>query len=193
MIFEVVRDSIGTILANAARGRYTVIGYQKQASAATTKRGANRSVAVYYQRGGFAKSAGASRGGTRHEANYKIELGVAAAAKGSALDPNEITEAEFLADRELDALMGLVYQILMDQTNYDLGLSIGTTANRWVDELQKDNISQRGELPFITGSMNLTVDMNEPIYGDPPETVTATEYAVDLEGRATGVAGTLGG
>lgn len=198
MIFEVVRDSIGTILANAARSRYTVLGYQKQASAAATKKGANRSVTVYFQSGAFNKAVGSSRGGTRHEATYKIELGVAVSAKGSALDPNEITEAEFLADRELDTLMGLVYQILMDQTNYDLGLTIGTVANRWVDGLQKDNISQRGELPYLTGTMNLTVDMNEPIYGDAPSLVIGDAYNVDLEQTGdtvtkAGVAGTLGG
>lgn len=197
MAFENVRNALVSILGAAAAGRFETVGYQRQGVAASTQRGTNRSVAVYYQRGNFPKHKGAIIGETHHDATFTIELAVSASAKGSANTPGSVTMAEYHADQDLDALINIVYQILMDQGNYDVGLAVGTVADRWVDDIQKDGISQRGELPYLTGRMTYTIAMRETVVGTTyPADATAYKVTIDLDGDAvekTAVSGTLGG
>jgi len=181
MNFEIVKASIvNNILGPAEAGRFQTVGFQRQSKNADEVEGDLRMVQVYFSRGDFPKRAGRNTGPVQHDAVYRVELTVSKAAEGdlATLDNPSSTapqlaaalaafsEAADLADASLDELAGIVYQILMDGLNYDLGVTKYTVSNRWVDNIQKDDPTPRGGLVVLTGSMNLSCRMAEDITGD---------------------------
>lgn len=197
MAFRTIKSSIVSILGSAEDGRYQTIGFQRQVKGADEVLDNLRFVTVYFSSGGFPKSSGRNTGVTQHDITYRIELTVSKAAEADLTtlnDPNStdteraaamiaMEEASFLADASLDELFDIVYQILMDPRNYDFGQPKGKVANRWVDQLQKDDPVPQGELVVITGSALLTMRASEDIVGEtgtPGNGIIST--TVDIEG-----------
>ena len=196
MVFETVRDALITVLGDDAAGRSRVIGYQQQGSAAGEFKGNNRAVIVFYNRGQFDTGKGSIAGPNDHDITFRLEFRVSGKAIGSALDPTNISRADLSADRSLDELFATVYQVLMDTKNEGLGLATGIVQSRWVGEFQKDDISERGESPFITGFASLTCTVKEPILGisgTPGEGYGVKIDIVDDDVEQTEVEGQLGG
>lgn len=178
MNFETIRNAIITILGAAEAGRYQTIGFQRQSTSAEEINNLPM-VQVYYKSGDFPKSSGAHRGPTQHDITFNIELLVSEPAKLDLsiinhpdADINDkriamaaLQESSYNADRAMDALITIVYQVLMDARNIDLGLTKGVVANRWVDNPEKDNPLEKGSLIVLSGSMRYMCRTQEEVLG----------------------------
>ncbi|MCP4745037.1 MAG: hypothetical protein GY874_02695 [Desulfobacteraceae bacterium] len=211
MNFRVIKHSlINKVLGPAAAGRFHTVGYQRQSSAAQQNIGNERSVQVFYAAGEFSRSAGRINGAKQHEAVFRIEMTVGAAARVnlSAINdpsakPAQIAaalanyhNASSLADNALDELIDIIYGIVMDARNVDLGLAKGILSERRINQVQKDDPLPRGEYVVLTGAMNLSCRCVEQPCGETPGTGEHFNVAVDLAGddtEQTGAAGKLGG
>lgn len=180
MNFRTVTAAIQTILGDAAAGRFSVIGYRRQGRDAEEIRGDKRSVQVYFSSGDFPKSAGRSSGSTQHQMTFNVDLSVSAPAKVNlaaittpgatagqiATALSALQEAADIADEAMDELMEMVYQILMDARNFDLGLDRGIVSSRWVGSLNKDDPQPQGSLVVLTGRIQYTCQTVEAIVGE---------------------------
>lgn len=179
MKFRTIKDNIVKILVDNSKNCFQVVGHQRQTLSAEDTKGNDRLVQVFYSFGDFPESSSSAIGPVQHDVNYRIELIVSADAKTNlkVLDnPNSSAaeiqaalssslEASAVADDELDELYELVYQILMDANNYELGMDIGDISNRWVNQFQKNDPLDRGECIVLTGSMFLKARTPEEIVG----------------------------
>lgn len=182
MNFRTIKTNVVEILFNNSKNCFQVIGHQRQAKSADEVINNNRLVQVFYSFGDFPKSAGRQRGPVQHDATYRIELTVSSPAKvdlsvlnnpnssDAELDASLISsqEASSIADDLIDELYDLVYQILMDPTNADMGMDKGLVSSRWIDQFQKDDPLDKGELVVLTGSMFLKLRTSEQITGISP-------------------------
>ncbi len=212
MNFRKIQESlIINILGPAEKDRFRVIGFQRQAKSAAEVLDCDRQVQVYYSAGEFKKTGGRLTGPVQHDITFKVELTVSkgveidlsvinsgsatAAEKSNAIA--EFQEGSDAADKSFDELVEIIYQILMDARNYDLGMPVGTISNRWIDRIQKDIPSPNGEYVVLTGSMDLTVRAVEEVNGEEGlGTATVYDITVDQDGddvEKAGVSGTLGG
>ncbi|MCP4697257.1 MAG: hypothetical protein GY862_10450 [Gammaproteobacteria bacterium] len=179
MQFQTIKSNIVSTLAEAEAGRYQTIGFQKQRKDAKQAH-LKRFVQVFYKAGDIPKSAGSLRGPVQHDMTFEIMLTVAASAKGdlsTATDENisdsaraaaivAFQESSSRADELFDDLVAVVYQVLMNALNYDLGMSAGQLSNRWLDGIQKDLPTEHGEFFILTGKMDLTCRAQEEVTGD---------------------------
>jgi len=191
MMFRTARDAARDLLSASAAGRFTVIGAKRSTSAEEVK-GVLRTVQVYYSSGDFPKKSGGNYG-VAHDVTLKIELVAAAAAVGNLapLQSPDSTAQDFAdalatfqdasttADNSIDELADIVYQILMDGRNMDLGLDEGSVANRWISGIVKTEPSTRGEYVMLGSTMNLTFRVSESLDGDAG--VDADDYGVTTE------------
>jgi hypothetical protein len=180
MAFRTLKASLVSLLGLAAAGRFRVVGYQPQGSAIEEVKGNLRMVQVYFSGGQIPKSGGGSLGPVAHDVTFKLELTAAKASEGDlaplmnpASTPAQFaaalasfTSAAELADESMDELLEIVFQILMDGRNLDLGLAPGNVANRWIERIDKGEPSPRGELVVVSGSMDLTCRVAEALLGD---------------------------
>lgn len=180
MIFRTLKDSIITILGAAEASRYQTIGFQRQVKSADEVLDLNRFVQVFYDSGNFPKSGGSISGPVSHLMTFNIEFTISKSVEGdlssatneSASAASRSTailafqEASKLADDSMDELFDIIYQVLMDARNIDLGLTAGIIADRWIDQFQKDKPIPQGEYVILTGSCQLTCRTSEAVVGD---------------------------
>lgn len=207
MNFRIITRQLIQILGDSAEGRFTVTGYQRQGLAASQVR-SQGNVQVFFGQGDFPKSGGRAYGATAHEMTFGIKITASGACKANlaainnpAATPDQIssalaamTVAEFEADANADAVFELVYQILMDARNADLGLPVGMVADRWVTQLKKEDPEPRGTLVTISGMASYTCKTVEDIRGDAAVALTdGVDVGLDLvEGDSLVKAGALG-
>lgn len=181
MQFQIVRDSIiDNVFGPAEKGRFQTTGFQRQGKSALEVLGYLREITTYYHSGDFPESAGSNTGTSQHDCSFRIELSVSMENEANLEvinDPGSSVEqigaaiqasadASFLADRSMDELIAIAYQILMDPRNYDLGLSPGAVADRRISRIQKDDIITQGEYVVLTASMLLSCRVAEDVVGD---------------------------
>jgi hypothetical protein len=194
MQFRKTKQDLVRILGNAAKGRFRVVDHQVQVIDSTEILGGKRRVQVFYGEGDFPKGKAGLTGPTQHEATYRIELGVSAATEVNlaVLNDADATEAQRaaalkcfkssskLADDSLDELFEIVYQILMDGRNIDVG-SEGppfVVKDRWIEGFSKDNPVPQGEFVELTGSVRFSCQLTEQVPGDTG--TAATQPAFDI-------------
>ena len=198
MKFRKIKLSIiDNVLGPAEAGRYRTIGYQKQNTDVEDVLGNNRTVQVFFSSSDFPKNASGLQGPFKHEVSYRIELAVAeeSAVNLAALKDENATDADrekawksFVgagdaADDSFDELAEIVFQVLMDARNIDLGMFIGDAPDRWVGQIRKDEPEPTSEYVMLTGAMMLTCSPSEEAGGDPGVTVASIiDTTVDLEG-----------
>ena len=200
MNFRLIKTSIIEILGNASNNCFVVIGHQRQMKSPDETNDINRLVEVFYSAGDFPKSSGRYTGPVQHDITFRIELTVSSPAKvdldtlnRSGATPAEMAvaleshqEATNVTDDLLDELYELVYQILMDARNVDMGQEVGIVSNRWIDQWQKDDPVDKGEYAILTGTMFLKLRTAEQIVGE--EAVTGgnlQDVTIDIEGDDT--------
>ena len=176
MNFRIIKAAIEQILFDNSQDCFSVVGYQKQVASVEESLDEKRTVQVYYSSGDFK---GRQTGPTYHDITYRIDLTVAKSSAGDLATVNSAgsgtpEKAEALADfqtgaarcdESFDELVELVYQILMDGNNLDLGQDVGVVANRWLDQVQKDQPLPRGEYVLLTGSLFFKLRTTEQISG----------------------------
>ena len=198
MNFRTIKDNIVEILANNSNNCFRVIGHQRQMESDVEVKDDNRRVQIFYSFGDIPKSSGRVKGPIQHECTYRLELSASAATKGdvntlddtnassaikiAALD--NLKEASATADELIDELFNMVFQILMNPTNYSMGMPKGEVSNRWIGELQKDEPIPLGSLVVLTGNMFLKLKTAEQILGVDASQVTGNiqNIKIDLAG-----------
>ena len=197
MMFRTVKDSIvNNVLGPAEEGRFVTIGFQRQSKSANEVLDMSRLVQVYFAGGNFDKPGRKIE--LAHDITYNIELTVSKAAEGDLSvinNPNAsqaqisaaimaFQEASDLADTSIDELIDIVYQILMDAQNIDLGMVAGEVSSRWVTGIKKNQPVPQGEYVILTASMSLTCRVAEEVSGEVGVAQTGKPYltVVDIDG-----------
>jgi hypothetical protein len=194
MTFRTIKASTLQILADAAAARFNVVGYQKQTKNESESKLNNRTVQLFYKDGDFPNAGGANTDVTKHTATYALQLTVSAPSKVDlnvlqnptstegqlSAAVNALQESAAICDDLFDELVDIVYQIIMDARNYDLGQPKGTIADRWISSAQKDDPVPRGALTTLTGMLLFTVKMMETVDGDTG--VAAVSTSTELGG-----------
>jgi len=174
MNFIIVKEAIITLLKANAGTDFEVVESQRQSQGVSTL----PRVQVFYKSGDFPKSGGSATGKMSHDAVFQVNLLVSEPAKGdlTALE-NATTDAErqtaiatirnasLICDENIDLLFAKVYQILMHHEYRDLGLEIGTTSNKWVDNYDKGDPIPHGDHIVLSGACSLTLRITEGLQG----------------------------
>jgi hypothetical protein len=171
MLFRTVKQALETTLMSNANGQFTVEGYQRQSHAAEEILGTLRHVSVFYSRGAFDKArSGWLSGPWKHAMTFTVQLELSAQASMdlSVLNPNVTATgaqrmaalaasqtAGIVADEYWDQLAEIVWQILINPVNQQLGLTppIGIS-DRWIDNISKEHPAPVGEYVILTGTMD---------------------------------------
>jgi hypothetical protein len=196
MRFEIVRDGIILLLRSKAAGRFRVVGFEAPEIAPEEVLDNDRLVMVYYKFGTFPTSRSAVQGPFSHEPIYRIEMVTSCDATGdlATLDNANSTDAEraaaiaafkrseLLVNNKMDELWGIVYQIIMDARNLNLGISKDAfrVGSRWLDRFEKQEI-QKGNIVSLTAIAELSCKISEPALGDTGTDVAAPLFDVELE------------
>ncbi len=187
MQFEIVEQSIlDNVLGPAESGRYATIGGMRQRESAKAIN-AKRKVMVIYSGGDFPESGGSQFGPVRHDMTFDVLLVQATPAKVdlSALnDENaseddkatalrQFTEPSIEANRLMNEFIRIIWQILMDATNEQMGMSppadrpkLKLVSTRWISNISKGDPVPDGNFVVLTASMSLTMTVSEDITGD---------------------------
>jgi len=174
MQFIAVKNALQQLLSTNAAGQFQVIGAQKQEKSAEEFIDQNRMVEIYYKRSTFPKGEGRYLGPVTNKAEFAIEFTVSAPARADltvlnnpAATPAQLEaaiasmkEASNEADEKMDELISLVWEILMDARNEDLGLP-KIVSDRWVDDATKNDPNPRGSLVVLTASMPYSCNVCE--------------------------------
>jgi len=96
-----------------------------------------------------------------------------AAQKATALAA--LQNAASLADDSLDDLFSVAYNVLMDNSDLDLGPGI-VVSSRWVGGFRKDAPHPRGDLVTMVGSADFTCSYFEELSGD--EALNVDEFGI---------------
>lgn len=198
MLFRQVKKSItDNVLGPAENGRYQTIGFQRQTNDAEDSLDNLRHVQVFWSSSDFPKRGSGLQGPFKNEASYRIELSAAkeasidlevlnddlATAEEKATALASFQEAADLVDDSFDELVDIIFQVIMDARNIDLGMPKGVAADRWLSQAKKDDPIPAGELAMLTGSMVLTCSVSEAAPGDPGVSgIKTISTIVDIEG-----------
>ncbi|KPK96010.1 hypothetical protein AMJ80_02395 [bacterium SM23_31] len=206
MNFRLIHDSIINILGLAEAGRFQTIGFQRQTKAVEEAVDNSRMVTVFYSAGNFPKTSAGLTGPVQHDITFRVELLVAKPATADIATINNpastpaqklaalaaLQEAAQRADGSMDELIEIVYQILMDARNVDMGLPVGTVASRWIPSFQKDEPRPKGDLVQLTAAATLTLRTAEQIAGDPGvEGANIINNTLDIPGNTENITGVL--
>jgi hypothetical protein len=204
MKFRLTCEAVRRLLADNAGGEFRVIGAQSAGKDAETTADNDRTVEVFYVHGDFPASGGSGSGPNRHEMAIQIGLTASKASEGDTAileDPGstaaerstalrQMKESSALADESFDELADIVYQIIMDARNNELGLSEGDIEGRWVSDIAKDEPKWWGNYTVISGYLRLNCVANEVVLGYRPTQITSViDVDVQLNTDEPGKAG----
>jgi len=199
MNYKTIRDALKVLLVANEFGRFKTVMFQRQRKGANEVKGVLRTVQVFYKGGNFPGDVGQMNGPFQHKMTFQFDLTVSEPAKidlatlndESASAAQRITalaarqEAAEIANDSMDDLFEDLYQILMDARNRDLGLDIGVATNRWINQFQKDDPVETGQLVVLTAAFLFTCNTDEDAGGDTGITVDAeiegTQSTYDIE------------
>jgi hypothetical protein len=188
MNFELLRDSIETLLKSYEAGRFKVVTEQKQNSGAEEHKGLFRSIQIFYESGEYPDGTSAMQEVT-HDTIFQIEYIVTASAKAdlSILNDPDASVIEYssalsaaqsaarVANRSIDELKRMVSQIILDPVNIDNNLGLGKTATggNYLGDTRLVNFRKnagipRGKLFELTASEQLTTNIQETFTGATP-------------------------
>jgi hypothetical protein len=205
MNFEKLEAAIITLLGDNAAGDFRVLGYQKQGQSAGEVKETYKTVQVYYSGGKFPKSAGSLGGPYSHDITLDMDLTVSMLTKGdlTVFDDPDSTPVQILAamsnmqngdelvQAEMNKFFRSVFQILMAADNFDLGITGGTMASRWVEEFKKGPILKRGEYAILTGKCQYTCRMDETVTGEAGTPIETIDAGFEFDGDSTVRSGTI--
>lgn len=186
MKFRTVNKALNKLLGDSADGRYQTVGYETQGLDSSEFKDNKRIVQCYYSHGEFPRSGGSLSGPKKHDIHYSLGLYVSAAARVdlSAINREGATRKEvsdalsalqdgaYVADTEFDEFVEILFGVMTDGLNRDIGLPRGTVSNCWINSIRKDDPLPRGSLVVLTGEINFTLSVSEDITGDIPVPLT---------------------
>ena len=166
MNFRTLKQNVVSILSSASSGRFEVIQSQQQRQGSKDINTLKK-VIVYFVSDDFPENTGSANGELQSKPTFRIFLEVASKGKFTDKDdPSSLISADLIADDEIDELIEIVFQILMDARNIDLGMSIGQVSGRYIKNVQKSTPNKDGENVIMMAQMDLTCMTSEEILGD---------------------------
>lgn len=203
MYFRQIKTALEQLLIDKAAGRYRVQGYQIQTRSPEEVEGNNRLVVITYDQGDFPGQGYRSGGSVDHQASYRVALYV---SSGSIADIQEITNAENtngqrqtslsvtipghkIIDDSIDELFEIVFQVILDREDTDLGLGSEAFDKLIISQYQKDDPFEMGGKACISASFQIQAKLNEEITGADPIAGESINTLTDING-AGNVAGT---
>ena len=199
MVFEQLRDSIEALLLANQSTYFRTIGEEKQAPDAREALGNLRFVEVFFSEGTRGK--GSTKQETEHDVKYQLIFTVSAAATADisvlekdsgATAPQKAaallasTAGSRIAGKSIDALYRMIWQIIMDPVNEDLGLDKYTVGNWELNNFKKFSPVDHGKLITIMASADLTATVTEKATGATPTTAVEPAINVDAEFHTAG-------
>jgi hypothetical protein len=155
-------------------------------------------VSTYIDSGEFPLDGSSVCGPYSHKITIKIDILATAAGKvdlsvlksdtatpdeiASALAAATTTTAE--ADAKFDALLALLWNLIMQPENRQLGLDYDP--NRWITGYQKSAPSRQGALALIAGSITMTADVLEYPTSETPVACNGIDAIVEVTADVTG-------
>lgn len=182
MNFRTIKTNIITLLAAAAAGRYDTLQAprQKQGSEDINRL---KKVIVYLSTDDFLSNKGTTNGELQSSPTYKILLQVSAnSTYADGADPSSLVDAEILADNQIDELIEIVFQIIMDARNMDLGMAIGQVNNRYIKNVTKGDPARDGDTVTVVASMDLSLNTPEDVLGETGTVGTTVKSSLDISG-----------
>lgn len=203
MQFRTIKNALVDLLAANAAGRFRVVGAQSQGVSASEIKGVKRAVQVFYSVGKFPGSAG-GYGSRTHTMMFTVGLYVSAAAKADLSAINTVgathqqvsaalaalQESSAVADLLWDELAEIVFQIISDGKNQNLGLPIGNVASLWISDIVKEDPVPAGSLVALEGRVVVSLNTSEDVTGDTPTVASDITTALSIFGdgvQKTGV------
>jgi len=194
MQFELLRDSLEALLIANQGALFRTIGEQKQSTGAEEVKGVLRTVQVFNSSGNYPKSK-SSRQRFEHEMSFQLEYTVSSPAKADLTildDPNATASAKQAAllasaegtreaDRSLDELRRIVFQILMNPVNQDIGLTKYTISDPWLENYRKNETLDKGNLIVLTGSETFSAVATETTDGATLTPAEVPTFDIDLD------------
>lgn len=198
MMFEQARDAIETLIKSYQANRFRVVTEQKESSGASEHKGIKRSIQIFYESGSFPDGTSSKRENT-HDVTFQIEYTATAAAKVdlTVLNDPESTESEiiaafsasqtagFTANRSIDELRRMIFQILLDPVNVDkdLGLNPSGGPPHVLTQIRLKNFRKnapiaRGKIFVLTASEQLTCQVQETASGATPIAPNAETFDI---------------
>jgi hypothetical protein len=182
MMFRQLKASLVALLEVHAAGRFRVFASQRQGKRAEEFVGTGRTVRVYYADGSFPESSGSMGGPMDHSVTMTLELLVVepatvdlAVLEGTATTAQQriaaLSAGSFAADRaddHFDEFVDILFQIIMDARNQDLGMAKYTVGSRWINSVVKRDVQPAGEFVLLAGEMRFTASVTETVTGETP-------------------------
>lgn len=184
MLFRTTKANLETILNNASGGLYTVVGYQQQGVGATEILGTKRRVQVFSSGQRFSEGESGPNGPFQGDTDFAVRLMVSAAATGDLTVINNpsstgpqlsaaiaaFQDASKVADDSMDELIDLIFQVLMDASNQDIGFTEPPykVKNRWIAGWTKDDPLNHGEYVALTADFQFQCKIEEEVSGLTP-------------------------
>lgn len=199
MVFEDLRDSIEALLLANQSTYFRTIGEEKQAPDAREALGNLRFVEVFFNEGD--QGSGSTETLAVHDVKYQLVFTVSATATAdtSVLEKDSGATAEQkaaallastagtrIAGQSMDAFYRMVWQIIMDPVNKDLGLAKYTVGKRVLSGFKKGSPVDHGNIVTIMAIADLTANVDEVATGATPTTAVEPAINVDSEFHTAG-------
>lgn len=180
MNYQSVQTALVTILGAAEASRYRTLGYRDEPIGQSEIDGISKLVSVYYTQGSFPLGSSGRHGPVTHKSIFNIELklsqkasvdiatledsGSTAGERATALAG--LQDAKDLANTNLDAFINIIFGVLMDSRNADLGLSKSIFWNRWISEIKKEDPMYFGNSVISSAILIYECEVEETFVGD---------------------------
>lgn len=197
----VVQALIDLLQAAAAVEAFEVLPYPGRATDIAVFNGVGRTVRVYLEEADILQS---NRKGGPYDHNLTIALELSAAETvGIDLDVIEDPEAtdgerqaalqaaddaNLLVNQSIDQLYELVFQIVLDNRNRNMGLS--TVSNLWLEGFKKGAPAPTGAFVFNSAKVTVRCTVSEHVVGVDPLAAADDVVAVDINTNDAGYANT---
>jgi hypothetical protein len=164
--------------AHSVAGGFRVVGYADAGIDSAQLKGSNRMLQVFVSGGEIPAKSSAKCGPVVHDVAFSVELLTACASSVdlSVLNDPAATSGEIaaalaasqkaaaIADDDFDEFLDIVFNLLMDNEQQDLGHP-GEVASRWIKSWKKGSPLNRGEHVILPGTIDFSFRVSEEITG----------------------------
>jgi len=180
MRFQSIQTALVSTLGAAAASRYRTVGYEDRPISSDEVYNTNKLVSVVYKSGVFPRDTSSHSGPATHTCNFDIELLLSQPAKvdvatlesGSSTAVQRATalaalqDSKNLANAALDSFIDIIWNILLDNRNMNLGLDQAYIGNRWINGLDKDDPMYFSDCVICTAKLKYEIEVQEDFTGD---------------------------
>jgi hypothetical protein len=196
MEYVAIKNALDALLESKSASRYAVRTNKARQHDAESVLSIPQ-VTTYYKQGAFDKGDGSYQGPFGHAMTFSIDILVGATA---SMDLSAITDtstaeeiaavlsasidAESAVDAKWDEIVGIIWSIIMDPVNDQLGLSY--SPNRWVTQIQKNDSLKKGAIVLLSGSITMTAEAPEYPAGETGAEGTGVDNIIETTAGTSG-------